>query len=109
MRMSESNIVVSLVYRFSSWRRSVIVEMNIGQDSFDQKFRCCGAAKPKTHGAGKRRLSIPSTGSGCRPSMSLATKNSGKLRNYLYNIRISTEQNKRSWAEFKGGPHRSAS
>jgi hypothetical protein len=38
--------------------------MNIGQDSFDQKFRCCGAAKPRMHGSGKKRLSIRGTAMG---------------------------------------------
>jgi hypothetical protein len=33
---------------------SLIVEMNIGQDSAVREFQCCGAAKPKTHGKGKK-------------------------------------------------------
>jgi hypothetical protein len=32
---------------------SLIVEMNIGQSLSFRNFQCCGAAKPKTHGAGK--------------------------------------------------------
>jgi hypothetical protein len=37
---------------------NLIVEMNIGQDFAMQKFQCCGAANPKAHSLGKKRLTV---------------------------------------------------
>jgi hypothetical protein len=38
--------------------KSLIVEMNIGQNTAVRKFLCCGAANPKMHGKPKKRLTI---------------------------------------------------
>jgi hypothetical protein len=37
---------------------SLIVEMNIERNIAMQKFLCCGAANPKTHGVRKKQLTI---------------------------------------------------
>jgi hypothetical protein len=34
------------------------VEMNIERDFASQKFRCCDAANPRSHGFGNKRLTI---------------------------------------------------
>jgi hypothetical protein len=52
--MSESNMVFSFVVPIQLLEESLIVEMNIGQYSAVREFQCCGAAKLKTHGTGKK-------------------------------------------------------
>jgi hypothetical protein len=50
MRMSESNIGSLLVFAIQPLEESLIVEMNIEQESTFRQVNCCGAAKYKTHG-----------------------------------------------------------
>src|ERR1700712_5550232 len=47
-----------LVVTIQLLEESLIVEMNIGQYTALQKFRCCGAANLKTHSEGKDRLTF---------------------------------------------------
>src|SRR6266404_244582 len=47
-----------LVVSIQPLEESLIVEMNIGQHTALRKFRCCGAAKSKTHSADKDRLTF---------------------------------------------------
>jgi hypothetical protein len=43
-------MVISFVVPIQLLEESLIVEMDIGQDIAVQQFKCCDAAKPKTHG-----------------------------------------------------------
>jgi len=46
-------MVFSFVVSIQLLEESLIVEMNIGQNTAVREFQCCGAAKLKTHGKGK--------------------------------------------------------
>src|SRR5258708_17104599 len=54
-REQHVNLLVSTIQPLEG---SFIVEMNIGQGSALKKLKCCGAAKPKMHGKGKKRLTV---------------------------------------------------
>jgi hypothetical protein len=43
-------MVFSFVVPIQPLEEGLIVEMNIGHDIAVQQFKCCDAAKPKTHG-----------------------------------------------------------
>jgi hypothetical protein len=45
------NLLVSTIQLLEE---RLIVEMNIERNIAMQKFLCCGAANPKTHGIGKK-------------------------------------------------------
>jgi len=47
-------MVFSFVVPIQPLEESLIVEMNIGQDDAVREFKCCGAAKLKMHGKGKK-------------------------------------------------------
>jgi hypothetical protein len=46
-------MVFSFVVPIQPLEESLIVEMNIGQYIAVQQFKCCDAAKPKTHARSK--------------------------------------------------------